>query len=234
VDARVASVPFSEPSTEDRIMKKYRSSICLTAALLALAAGAPCFAQDSATAKPDDKSAANNDAQMMATMIEMAKPGEYHKMLAEQAGSWTYKVKWWMRPDAPPMESTGTTSVRAVMDGRYIISEHTGKMSMPGADGNMMDVGFQGSGTEGYDNAKKKFVASWIDNMGTGIVQMEGTYDPATKTLTYQGEEQPVPGVKFSFRQVVKYTDKDHHTLEFYEVHGGAEAKTMEITYTRS
>jgi hypothetical protein len=215
-------------------MKKHRTSICLTTILLALAGGAPAFAQDNTGSKPADKSAGGGDAQAMAAMLELAKPGENHKLLADQAGSWTYKVKWWMRPDAPPMESTGTTSTKSVMDGRYIISEHTGKMQMPGADGNLMEVGFHGMGIEGYDNVKKKFVASWIDNMGTGIQGMEGTYDAAAKTITYQGEEEPAPGVKFSFRQVVRFADKDHRALEYYETHDGKESKVMEITYERS
>jgi hypothetical protein len=89
-------------------------------------------------------------------------------------------------------------------------------------------------GTDGYDNVKKKFVSTWIDNMGTGIIMMEGTYDPASKTLTYLGEEQPVPGMKVPMRQTIKYTDKDHHVLEFFENHGGPEVKIMEISYTRS
>jgi uncharacterized protein DUF1579 len=86
---------------------------------------------------------------------------------------------------------------------------------------------------EGYDNAKKKFVASWIDNMGTGIMNSEGTYDPATKTLTYYAEYEPMPGMKTKMRQLVKFTDKDHHTMEFLEDRGGKEVKTMEIVYTR-
>jgi hypothetical protein len=212
-------------------MKNCRSSICWTTTLLSLALSAPILAQDNAASKPEDKP---SDAQMMAAMMEMAKPGENHKMLEGGAGSWNYTVKWWMKPDAPPMESTGTTSAKSVMGGRYLISDHTGKMSMPGPDGKIMDMEFKGTGTEGYDNAKKKFVASWIDNMGTGIMSMEGTYDPDTKTLTYIGEEEPMPGMKFNVRQVVKYADKDHHTIEFYEVHGGKETKTMEIDYTRS
>jgi hypothetical protein len=200
----------------------------LTTTLLTLAAISPAFAQDNAQPKAGD------EAQMMAAMMEMAKPGENHKILQDTAGSWTYKVKWWMRPDAPPMESTGACSTKSAMDGRYVISEHSGKMSMTGPDGKMMDTSFQGIGTEGYDNAKKKFVASWIDNMGTGIMMMEGTYDPDTRTLTYIGEEQPMPGMKMKVRQVVKYTDKDHHAIEFFEVRGPAEVKTMEIVYTRS
>jgi hypothetical protein len=215
-------------------MKNYRSSICLTTTLLALALGAPCFAQDNAAPKPDEKPASGFDPQMMATMMALAKPGENHKVLAETTGSWNYKVKWWMSPDAPPVEATGTTTTKSVMDGRYFISEHSGKMSMPGPDGKIMESAFQGMATEGYDNAKKKYVASWIDNMGTGIMLMEGTYDPATKTLTYIGEEEPMPGMKFNVRQSVTYTDKDHHKMEFFEVHGGKEAKTMEIEYERS
>jgi hypothetical protein len=215
-------------------MKNRRSSICLTTTLLALAIGAPCFGQDNTAPKPDEKPAPGADAQMMATMMALAKPGENHKVLADTTGSWTYKVRWWMSPDAPPVESTGTTTTKSVMDGRYFISEHSGKMSMPGPDGKMMDAAFQGMATEGYDNAKKKYVASWIDNMGTGIMLMEGTYDPTTKTLTYLGEEEPMPGVKFNVRQSVTYADKDHHKMEFFEIHGGKEIKVMEIVYDRS
>src|SRR5208283_3335396 len=145
-------------------MKNCRLSVCLTTMLLALAAAAPSFAQDNAAPKKEDKPAGGADPQMMAAMMEMAKPGENHKVLQDTVGTWTYKVRWWMSPEAPPMESTGTTSTKSVMDGRYFISEHTGKMSMPGPDGKMMDASFQGLGTEGYDNAKKKYVASWIDN----------------------------------------------------------------------
>jgi hypothetical protein len=216
-------------------MKNGQLSICLTTMLLTIGLSASSFAQDATTPKPDEKpSGGAPDAQMMATMMEMATPGENHKVLADTVGSWTYKVKWWMSPQAPPMESTGTTSTRSVMDGRYFISEHKGNMSMPGADGKMMDMPFQGMGTEGYDNAKKKFVASWIDNMGTGIILMEGTYDPATKTVTYIGEEQPMPGVKFKMRQTETTVDKDHRNLEFFEVHDGKETKVMEIAYTRA
>jgi hypothetical protein len=191
----------------------------------ALASGPASPAQDAPKQDP---------SQTMATMMQMAQPGENHKIFADAVGSWNYKVKWWMSPDAPPVESNGTTNTRAVMDGRYFISEHEGKMSMPGPDGKMTDMSFQGMGTEGYDNVKKKYVASWIDNMGTSILMMEGTYDPAAKTLTYTGEEEPMPGMKMKIKQVVKVADKDHRSIEFYEMHGDTEVKTMEITYNRA
>ena len=185
----------------------------------------------------DDKKASDkqpSESDMMAMMMEMAKPGENHKILQDGAGSWTYTVKMWMSPDAPAMESSGTSVARSVFDGRYLITEHTGKMQMPGgADGKMQDMEFKGMATEGYDNAKKKFVSSWIDNMGTGLMYMEGTYDPATKTLTYQGEYQMMPDTKTKVRETIKFTDKNHRTFEFFEDRGGKEVKTMELNYTR-
>lgn len=203
----------------------------LTAIALSGAFCLPVMAADDKKEKSSDKQPGESD--MMAMMMEMAKPGENHKMLQEGVGTWSYVVKWWMSPDAPPMESSGTSVGRSVMDGRYLISEHTGKMQMPGPDGKMMDSEFKGMGTEGYDNAKKKFVASWIDNMGTGLMHMEGTYDPSTKTLTYIGEYEMMPGMKTKVRETIKYTDKNHRTFEFFEARGDKEVKVMEMNYTR-
>lgn len=203
----------------------------LTVAVLSAAMTLPLMADDKKDEKTSDKQPSESD--MMAMMMELAKPGENHKMLEGGVGSWSYTVKWWMSPDAPAMESTGTSVARSVMGGRYVVTDHTGKMQMPGADGKMMDTEFKGMAVEGYDNSKKKFVSSWIDNMGTGIMNMEGTYDPGTKTLTYLGEYEMMPGMKTKVRETIKFTDKDHRTFEFYEDRGGKEVKTMELTYTR-
>jgi hypothetical protein len=69
--------------------------------------------------------------------------------------------------------------------------------------------------------------------MGTGIMQSEGTYDLATKTLTYTAEYEMMPGMKTKARSLLKLTDSDHHTMEYFEDRGGKEVKVMEITYTR-
>jgi len=205
---------------------RYLTVIAVSGAICLPALGADDKKEKAATGQP-------SEAEMMAMMTEMAKPGENHKMLQEGVGSWTYTVKMWMSPDAPAMESSGTSVGRSVFDGRYLLTEHTGKMQMPGADGKMTDMEFKGMATEGYDNAKKKFVSSWIDNMGTGVMHMEGTYDPGTKTLTYAGEYEMMPGMKTKVRETIKFTDKNHRTFEFYEDRGGKEVKTMELTYTR-
>jgi hypothetical protein len=172
---------------------------------------------------------------MMNQMVELGKVNENHKLLTDLDGNWNYTIKFWMNPDpnAKPQESNGTATRKSIMDGRYVLMDVTGRMQMPGADGKMKDVIFRGMSTEGYDNVKKKFVSSWIDNMGTGIEFSEGAYDSATKSFTYTSEIEPVPGMKSQVREVVKVADEDHMTLEWYENQGGQEKRTMEINYTR-
>ena len=131
------------------------------------------------------------------------------------------------------MKSKGTATRKSIMDGRYFTADFDGTMKMPGENGKMKDFNFKGTSIEGYDNVQKKFVSTWCDNMGTGIVISEGTYDPATKTFTYNAEMEMMPGMKTKVREVLKMVDADHHNFEWYENRGGQEVKTMEINYTR-
>jgi hypothetical protein len=207
----------------------------LTLVLAATWLGASAFAQDKPSAPAETKAAATSQpsAEDMARMMDLSRPGENHKVLANFAGNWNFKTTFWMAPGAPPTESTGSATCKPLMGGRYYLSEANGKFEMPGPDGKMQATDFKGMEIAGYDNVKQKFVSSWIDNMGTSIVILEGTYDPATKTFTYLTEEEMMPGVKTKARELIKFVDHDHYVLEWYEDHGGEQSKTMEIDYVR-
>jgi hypothetical protein len=216
-----------------------KTTLLLSIVFAAVLIVPPTFAQETtaspATASAPVASGQPSQAEMMKQMMEMAKLNENHKMLADMVGTWNYTVTMWMNPDpnAKPETSKGTSVTNSMMNGRFFVTNVTGKMEMPGADGKMKNVTFKGMGIDGYDNAKQKFVGSWVDSMGTGIMMSEGTYDAATKTLTYNAEYTMAPGMVQKIREVVKITDKDHHTFEWYENRGGEEKKTMEIVYTR-
>src|SRR5579859_6512689 len=95
----------------------------------------------------------------MKTMMAAAAPGEPQKMLAKSAGTWTATVTMWMQPGTPPQVSTAQATNEMILGGRYLRSTNTGKfMGMP----------FEGLGLTGYDNVRKLYVNSWVDNMGTG------------------------------------------------------------------
>jgi hypothetical protein len=177
-----------------------------------------------------------SEAEMMKQMMEMSKINDNHKLLTSLDGTWNFTNKMWMDGNTAnkPQESKGTAVRKSIMGGRYVVMDVNGKMQMPGADGKPKDFDFKGQGTEGYDNVKKKFVATWVDNMGTGIMTTEGDYDPATKTMTSTGEIEMIPGMKQHIREVIKLADKDHMSFEWYETRGPQEVKTMEIDYTRA
>lgn len=197
----------------------------LQSVLLALLVALTAAAQD----KPPVGTAGSMSAEekaMMEAMVKAATPGPNHQLLASVAGDWTFKSRMWMNPSAPPTESTGTVNYSTLFGGRYVEGQYRG---------DMMGMAFEGRGLMGYDNVTGQFQATWVDNMGTMIMFMTGTYDPAAKTLTYTGQMDDVmkPGTKVAIREVVRLTSPDAHVMEWYETRNGKETKTMEIAYTR-
>ena len=52
------------------------------------------------------------------------------------------------------------------------LAKSPANMEMPGADGKMKKTEFKGMSIDAYDNVKQKFVSTWIDNMGTGVMMI--------------------------------------------------------------
>jgi hypothetical protein len=167
---------------------------------------------------------ADQDAAMKAWMAYMT-PGDIHKMLAKDDGEWNEEVTMWMTPGADPTKSTATVVNKMILGGRYQESKHTG---------NMMGMPFEGYGLVGYDNAKKVFVSTWIDNMGTGIMFMEGKWDEKTKTIQFKGKStDPTTGKELPVRETFTLIDPNKQKLEMYMMQDGKEYKSLEIVFTR-
>jgi hypothetical protein len=195
------------------------AAVCLAVVCLV----PPALAQD----KPAAPAMSKEQQAMMDAMMKAMVPGENHKLLASLSGNWTFAQKMWMDPAAPPQESTGTASYTMSLGGRYLESTAKGVFSgMP----------FEGKGVTAYDNVTKQFMASWIDNFGTGIMYMTGKYDPATKALTFltDMDDPAKPGTKIKVREVLRFVDPNKHIMEWYELRAGKDVKTMEIVYTRA
>lgn len=163
-----------------------------------------------------------DSATMMKMWMEMKTPGDMHKMLAMQNGTWDNEMTMWMDPGKPPTTSKSVSVNKMILGGRYQQSTYTGQM---------MGEPFEGISILGYDNLKKKFVNSWIDNGGTGVMYMEGNYDPASKSITLSGTmPDPTTGKDCTMRQVISFTDNKHSTMEMYNTPaGGKEMKMFEI-----
>ena len=108
--------------------------------------------------------------------------------------------------------------------------------ALPGSTstGTFNNMPFEGHSLVGYDNIKKVFESTWIDNMGTGITKLEGPYDPATKTITLSGKMvDPMGGKEMDVKQTFKFVDDNTQIMEMYVTQDGKEFKNMEIKFTR-
>jgi len=195
-------------------------SLAAALSLLALAA-LPALAQD----KPKAPAGAPDNAEMEAFM-KASTPGEQHKQIARLVGDWTFTNRAWMAPGQPPMESTGTIHAETILGGRYVHAVW---------QGSMMGMPFEGRETDGYDNVAKQYVSTWMDNMGTGIMQMKGTCEDNGKKCTSKGETMDAMTGKPSYmRSVVTWTGTDSFTNEMYGPGpDGKETKMMEIVAKR-
>jgi hypothetical protein len=157
---------------------------------------------------------------------EFATPGDAHKMMAKSNGTWAADLTMWEMPNGPAMKATGTAINKMVMGGRYQITNFTSKM---------MGMPFEGMSTAAYDNGKKMMTSTWIDNMGTGIMTMEGPWDDATKSSTSTGKAyDAAAGRVLTYKEVFKIVDDNTQTMEMYKPGpDGKEFKCMEIKYTR-
>jgi Protein of unknown function (DUF1579) len=168
---------------------------------------------------------AQSEAEMKA-WTEYMTPSDIHKMIAKSDGEWNAEMNMWMAPGAPPTKAMSSCTNKMILGGRYQQSNYAGTMNgMP----------FEGVSTLAYDNSLKKFINTWIDNMGTGLIVMEGTWDNASNSMITKGKEtDPITGKEISIRQVFKIIDDNTHSMEMYMTPvGGKEYKNMEIKLTR-
>ncbi|MBS1771872.1 MAG: DUF1579 domain-containing protein [Bacteroidetes bacterium] len=183
-----------------------------------------------AEAKPAENTpppAMPDSATMMKAWMDYMTPGESHKAMAAMTGKWASDGTFWMDPKKPPTNSKGTVEFKMVLGGRYQQAMHHSMM---------MGQQFEGIGTMAYDNAKKMFISTWIDNMGTGMMVMSGTWDDASKSFNMKGTmTDMMSGKDLKCRETMKMVDDKTMTMEMWgEMYPGSEEmKMMEIKYTK-
>jgi hypothetical protein len=183
---------------------------CIIAALISLSAKAQM--PDSATA--------------MKNWMDYMTPSKEHEMMTSWNGNWDGDITMWMVPGAPPSKSKSMTENKMILGGRYQQAKHTGSFNgMP----------FEGMSTLAFDKAKKVFISTWVDNMGTGIMTLEGPWDDAKKSVTLTGNMiEPMSGKEVKVKEIFTVKDNNNQVMEMYaQEPGGAEFKTMEIKYKR-
>jgi len=162
----------------------------------------------------------------MKRWMDSCTPGENHKWLAPMIGKWKTKFTMWMAPDQP-MTSEGTAEFSWVFEDKWVESKWSGVM---------MGMPYAGRSWMGYDNFKKKFVSTRIDNMATAIYPCEGFLTQDKKTLILYGPlDEPMTG---EHDKTVKYVWRvlgpDKLLLEVHDLAIGEEnTRVVEVAYER-
>jgi hypothetical protein len=160
-------------------------------------------------------------------MMKLSSPGDQHAKLQPLIGKWKHTVRWRMEPNGKEEVMTGTNVNRWVLGKRFMMQEVRGSTpKMP----------FEGIGYTGYDNVRGQYVSTWLDSMGTGMMNSSGAFDEANNAITESGTFScPMTGnSNMQFRSNWKVLDKNHHVYEmFIPGPDGKEFKSMEIEYTR-
>jgi hypothetical protein len=196
-----------------------KKSVWITMALL-------CICTLAATAQEAPPLMTPEQQKQMEAFVKAMTPGEPHKLLDHMTGTWDAKVTMWEAPGAPPQSTEGISEVKWILGGRYLQER---------MNASLMGMSFEGLGHTGYDNVKKQYWSSWVDNMSTGMMTSTGQTKDNGKTYTFWGSmADPMTGKDQKLEQKVVVESNDKHWFEMWgAAPDGKNFKMMEIVYTR-
>lgn len=196
-----------------------RLNVWVTLALVVVCTSLVAQTEQQKQMSPEQKAA-------MEAWQKFMTPGEGHKALNGLIGTFDAKVSMWMQPGAPAQVSNATSVNTWVLGNRYVEEQ---------VSGTFMGMPFQGIGYTGYDNARKQYVGTWIDNFGTGVMTSSGNTTDNGKTFTFKSTTtDPMTGKDMPGESRVTVTDADHHTMEMWgPAPDGRMFKMMQIEYAR-
>jgi hypothetical protein len=147
-------------------------------------------------------------------------PGPEHAVLARDVGTWDAELT--IRMGGAAQESRGVQVCRLVCGGLWLVVDFVNETT-----------GFDGHGVFGYDPQKKKYVGTWVDPMRTFLAPMDGTWDAATKTMSYVVHHVGPQG-PMEWREVTESVDEKTRVCRtFMAPPGVAEVEVMTATYRR-
>lgn len=198
------------------MMKVFCRMAVLTAAVLGFAAGTN--AQEAKTAA--------GDAAIVKALDNAMDPGEGQKRLQFMVGTFDVKIRTWVDPSKPPIESTATSVCTWVLGNRYVQQMLSGYIG---------GEPFNGIGYAGFDNISKRYVATYMDTGGTGMDLFTGTLDAAGKSAKMTAtihDAITLKPVKAELRLGIA-ANGDHTSALWQAGPSGKMVKVLELQYTR-
>lgn len=188
----------------------------LIASLLVLLCAAP--------GAPFARAALQRDA-VIATLRELATPGEHHRHLARLVGTWQATGTYWL-PSGEQETAAGTIENTWILGGLFLESRLTGEL---------LGDTYEGRALEGYDYVTEQYMSSYVDTLGSFILNFTGTCeDDGRRRIMTAAFIDPVWGRRMISRSVLTVIDADTYRYESFLQHeDGREFPQMEFVARR-
>lgn len=156
--------------------------------------------------------------------MEMPKPAKEHEWLRRLVGEWTYEGEMNLGPEQH--RSSGTETIRAFGD-LWTIGDMTGQMPGSGKTSKSIIA-------LGYDQAKKRFVGTFISDMMDSLWVYDGALNGDVLTLDCKGPSFKGDGSLQDYQDVVEIRSDDEYVL-WSQVKGddGSWTRFMTMTFRR-
>jgi hypothetical protein len=161
-------------------------------------------------------------------MTRYTTPGPQHRELSAFAGQWTSRTRVWEKPEAKPVEFSGSAEYKMILGGRFLEVESRSQMN--GAE-------TRGLGIYGYDAFKEKYTFFYIHDGDTQALTGLGARDSAGTAITFSvAMDMPLAGEHAKLiRAVLRRVSANRHVFEMFEKYlDDREWKVLEIAYDRT
>ncbi len=112
-------------------------------------------------------------------------------VFAKDEGVWDAEMEIRPGPGAEPLKQKGVSTNRRIGGGRWLVVDFRA------------ETGFEGHGIYGWDATTEKYTGVWVDSMQTAISRADGSWNPATQTMTFHVEVSH-GGQKVRYREETK------------------------------
>jgi hypothetical protein len=145
-----------------------------------------------------------------------------YEVFHQDVGTWEAEIVVRQGPIAAEQRSRGKMTCRLVCGGKWLISEFKTE-----------DSDFEGHGVYGWDPARSKYVATWVDTMRTFLTVGEGDWDAEAQTMTFRYEAE-LPGRTLRWREVTNKKNPSEYIFRSYMPdEDGEEFEMMTVTYRK-
>ena len=150
-------------------------------------------------------------------------PGPELDVFKAEVGTWDVEITVFVDPEHP--ETSKGKETNRMLGGFWLLTNFEGKM---------MGMDFKGHGMYGYDTEKKQYVGTWVDSVSSKKMEMVGTHDAASRTMTYEGMASGPDGKATKHVLKTQYTDDGGRVMTMHMQADEAMIKIFEMNYTKA